>query len=207
MKYFDHLDHSGGFSYERWGDGTSISFQSILVVADRSYRTDVAPVHSIAAALFLKPQEIHHFDDIGYYHAPFSNCPADASDRCACNPNDGNNFGAFLSIISPFRSFRADPDSLTSQLLIGNIGTRVQILGSRRQSSITRENSVRHLRNIAIDNNPHVFVGSIRWRSLMQSSHHRHYEGDGVLQANLGLSRRPREARKVQRKSEIDSET
>ncbi|GAA5839356.1 hypothetical protein JCM5353_000380 [Sporobolomyces roseus] len=73
MKYFDHLDHSGGFSYERWGD---------------------APVHSIAAALFLRPQEIHHFEDIGYFHAPFSNCPADASDRCACNPNDGNNFAA-----------------------------------------------------------------------------------------------------------------
>jgi hypothetical protein len=34
----------GGFFYERWGD---------------------APVHSLAAALFLKPEEIHFFQDIG----------------------------------------------------------------------------------------------------------------------------------------------
>ncbi|GAA5843332.1 hypothetical protein JCM11251_007288 [Rhodosporidiobolus azoricus] len=44
LDYFDHLDRAGGFSYERWGD---------------------APVHSIAAALFLKPSEIHYFQDIG----------------------------------------------------------------------------------------------------------------------------------------------
>jgi len=41
-KYFDHLDKTGGFFYERWGD---------------------APVHSIAAALFLNTNEIHHFAD------------------------------------------------------------------------------------------------------------------------------------------------
>ncbi|GAA5993007.1 hypothetical protein JCM10908_000795 [Rhodotorula pacifica] len=69
--YFDYLDHSGGFSYERWGD---------------------APVHSIAAALFLKPEEIHWFHDIGYRHEPFQHCPQGAADRCACDPHDGNNF-------------------------------------------------------------------------------------------------------------------
>ncbi|GAA5995207.1 hypothetical protein JCM5350_008215 [Sporobolomyces pararoseus] len=73
MKYFEHLDRSGGFSYERWGD---------------------APVHSIAAALFLQPQELHYFEDVGYFHNPFLNCPADAADRCYCNPNDQNNFAA-----------------------------------------------------------------------------------------------------------------
>merc|ERR1711939_265751 len=36
MAYFDHLDKSGGFFYERWGD---------------------APVHSLAAALFLHPNQ------------------------------------------------------------------------------------------------------------------------------------------------------
>lgn len=41
-KYFEHLDRAGGFSYERWGD---------------------APVHSIAAALFLKPEEVHYFNE------------------------------------------------------------------------------------------------------------------------------------------------
>lgn len=48
--YFDHLDKSGGFFYERWGD---------------------APVHSIGAALFLKKSEIHFFQPIGYWHNPF----------------------------------------------------------------------------------------------------------------------------------------
>ncbi|KAK7682965.1 hypothetical protein QCA50_013998 [Cerrena zonata] len=68
-KYFDHLDQAGGFFYERWGD---------------------APVHSIAAALFLDKEQIHFFDDLGYYHIPFHNCPFDKKVRlerkCACDP-------------------------------------------------------------------------------------------------------------------------
>ncbi|MCQ4711893.1 hypothetical protein NE459_25310, partial [[Clostridium] innocuum] len=54
--YFDYLDHEGGFFYERWGD---------------------APVHSIAAALFLPKDKIHYFSDIGYHHPPYDNCPLD----------------------------------------------------------------------------------------------------------------------------------
>lgn len=69
--YFDFLDHAGGFFYERWGD---------------------APVHSIAASLFLDRSELHHFGDFGYYHIPFSQCPVDDDTRlslkCDCNPND-----------------------------------------------------------------------------------------------------------------------
>lgn len=69
--YFDWLDKAGGFFYERWGD---------------------APVHSIAAALFLDRSEIHHFDTMGYYHPPFHQCPVDEEVRlhhkCDCNPND-----------------------------------------------------------------------------------------------------------------------
>ncbi|GJN93736.1 hypothetical protein Rhopal_006793-T1 [Rhodotorula paludigena] len=72
LDYFDYLDHAGGFSMERWGD---------------------APVHSIAAALFLKPEEIHWFHDIGYMHPPFLHCPKDSASRCACNPKDPNAFG------------------------------------------------------------------------------------------------------------------
>lgn len=37
-----------------------------------------APVHSLAAALFLEPHEIHYFEDIGYGHPPFLHCPANA---------------------------------------------------------------------------------------------------------------------------------
>ena len=69
--YFDALDQAGGFFYERWGD---------------------APVHSIAAALFLNKDEFHFFDDVGYFHVPFNNCPVDPAVRkaknCACNPKD-----------------------------------------------------------------------------------------------------------------------
>ncbi|CAN6631749.1 alpha-1,2 mannosyltransferase Ktr1p [Trichomonascus vanleenenianus] len=70
-KYFDHLDKAGGFFYERWGD---------------------APVHSIGASLFLNKDEIHYFDDVGYFHVPFSNCPTSEEVRlkkkCICNPDD-----------------------------------------------------------------------------------------------------------------------
>lgn len=69
-KYFDYLDKAGGFFYERWGD---------------------APVHSIAAVLFLDRSRLHHFDDIGYYHVPWNHCPASKSlyhenSKCNCDP-------------------------------------------------------------------------------------------------------------------------
>ncbi|KAL8713028.1 MAG: hypothetical protein Q9220_002888 [cf. Caloplaca sp. 1 TL-2023] len=69
--YFDRLDKDGGFFYERWGD---------------------APVHSIAAGLLLKKDEIHFFNDIAYYHVPFTHCPTGDQYRldhkCHCNPKD-----------------------------------------------------------------------------------------------------------------------
>ena len=72
--YFQHLDHAGGFFYERWGD---------------------APVHSIALGLFADASNVHwyaslswvvglmpilifagvRFRDIGYNHIPYLNCP------------------------------------------------------------------------------------------------------------------------------------
>lgn len=71
-EFFKFLDNEGGFFYERWGD---------------------APVHSIAASLFLNRDEIHHFEDIGYFHVPFHHCPTSPEMRverkCACNPEEG----------------------------------------------------------------------------------------------------------------------
>jgi alpha 1,2-mannosyltransferase len=68
QQYFKHLDEAGGFFYERWGD---------------------APVHSIAAALLLPINQIHFFKEIGYYHAPFYNCPAEPElqAKCHCDPD------------------------------------------------------------------------------------------------------------------------
>jgi mannosyltransferase len=68
-KYFEYLDSKGGFYYERWGD---------------------APVHSLAVSLFLDKNEIHYFEDLGYFHAPFGNCPSSnglrLQKRCLCDP-------------------------------------------------------------------------------------------------------------------------
>ncbi|PWZ03150.1 putative KRE2-alpha-1,2-mannosyltransferase [Testicularia cyperi] len=70
LEYFDWLDRSGGFFYERWGD---------------------APVHSIAVILLLDRARLHHFEDIGYYHIPWNHCPANKkkyhdTSRCNCDP-------------------------------------------------------------------------------------------------------------------------
>ncbi|KAF8507780.1 glycosyltransferase family 15 protein [Gautieria morchelliformis] len=71
--YFEYLYRSGGFYYERWGD---------------------APVHSIAAALFLPKDKLHFFSDIGYRHSVYTHCPQGeqhTQGKCWCNEAD--NFG------------------------------------------------------------------------------------------------------------------
>ncbi|EQB61002.1 alpha- -mannosyltransferase [Vairimorpha apis BRL 01] len=73
LDYFKYLDMSGGFFYERWGD---------------------APVHTLAASLFLEKKLIHFFDDIGYEHPPYSHCPSSPSRLvdCECRPKDSVDF-------------------------------------------------------------------------------------------------------------------
>ncbi|KAI8819331.1 glycolipid 2-alpha-mannosyltransferase-domain-containing protein [Fimicolochytrium jonesii] len=68
-KLFNYLDATGNFYYERWGD---------------------APVHSVAAGVLLKPDELHYFEDIGYRHGDRVHCPAVREREgvygpCACN--------------------------------------------------------------------------------------------------------------------------
>jgi alpha 1,2-mannosyltransferase len=67
--FFEYLDSKGGFYYERWGD---------------------APVHSIAASLFLRADQIHFFNEIGYQHPPYNHCPqgkAWVKGKCMCGPD------------------------------------------------------------------------------------------------------------------------
>ena len=90
IDYFEALDKDGGFFYERWGD---------------------APVHSIAAALMLKKEEIHFFNDIAYYHVPFTHCPTDEKDRlelkCHCNPKDNFDWNGYSCKLEfPLRSLK-----------------------------------------------------------------------------------------------------
>lgn len=66
-QYFEHLDKSGGFFYERWGD---------------------APVHTLAVAHMLNSSQVWWFEDMGYYHAPYLHCPTGpmyVEKRCACD--------------------------------------------------------------------------------------------------------------------------
>ncbi|CAI4055869.1 mannosyltransferase KTR3 SKDI_02G3130 [Saccharomyces kudriavzevii IFO 1802] len=75
-QYFDYLDESGGFFYERWGD---------------------APVHSIAASLFLDKSEIHFFDGLGFHHPDFTSCPIEQEirlqNKCICEPRKDVTWG------------------------------------------------------------------------------------------------------------------
>ncbi|EJD07257.1 glycosyl transferase [Fomitiporia mediterranea MF3/22] len=71
LQFFNSLDQTGNFFYERWGD---------------------APVHSIGVALLLPKEQIHFFKDIGYYHVPFWNCPADEGNELQCNCERGQSF-------------------------------------------------------------------------------------------------------------------
>ncbi|ORY97229.1 glycolipid 2-alpha-mannosyltransferase-domain-containing protein [Syncephalastrum racemosum] len=68
--YFDYLDRTGNFFYERWGD---------------------AIAHSLATGLFLDKSQVHFFADIGYKHDNFVHCVDDGiMGKCMCPQNEGN---------------------------------------------------------------------------------------------------------------------
>ncbi|PVU93750.1 hypothetical protein BB561_003069 [Smittium simulii] len=74
--YFNYLDSTGKFFYERWGD---------------------APVHSLAAGLLLNPDQIHFFNDIGYRHDIFTRWTALSEDsnevsKCVVPQDKDRNF-------------------------------------------------------------------------------------------------------------------
>lgn len=77
-KFFEFLDSKGGFYYERWGD---------------------APVHSIAAALFTRKDQLHFFREIGYEHSPYTHCPKEKDlwqrGRCTCDPGKSFDYDGY----------------------------------------------------------------------------------------------------------------
>ncbi|CAK7893654.1 alpha-1,2 mannosyltransferase Ktr1p [[Candida] anglica] len=77
-EYFEYLDQTGGFFYERWGD---------------------APVHSLFVSSFLEPEDVWWFGDMGYYHGPYLQCPQDSKifelGKCSCNPTKDFSFGYY----------------------------------------------------------------------------------------------------------------
>ncbi|KAI8097258.1 nucleotide-diphospho-sugar transferase [Halteromyces radiatus] len=68
--YFDHLDSTGGFFYEKWGD----------------------PVRTLAAAMFLDRNEVYFFDQIGYTKDGISHCPLQSGylQKCTCDSADSH---------------------------------------------------------------------------------------------------------------------
>ncbi|KAJ1947952.1 hypothetical protein EC988_005378 [Linderina pennispora] len=75
QSYFEYLDRAQGFFMERWGD---------------------APVHSLAAGLLLRRDQVHFFNDIAYRHAEITHCPDTTNSvelglKCQC-PLGVNNF-------------------------------------------------------------------------------------------------------------------
>ncbi|KXN72196.1 glycosyltransferase family 15 protein [Conidiobolus coronatus NRRL 28638] len=74
QEFFDRLDKSGGFFYERWGD---------------------APIHTLYLSLFHSSKDIHFFEDIGYEHTERVHCPLDQSyfkNNCNCDKSRNHDF-------------------------------------------------------------------------------------------------------------------
>ncbi|KAG2188837.1 hypothetical protein INT44_003977 [Umbelopsis vinacea] len=65
--FFEYLDKKGGFFYERWSDVT---------------------VQTIMASLFLKREELHFFNEIGFEYWQATHCPIQPEYRqqCVCSP-------------------------------------------------------------------------------------------------------------------------
>ncbi|KAJ2563522.1 hypothetical protein IW140_006080 [Coemansia sp. RSA 1813] len=67
QQLFGFLDRKGGIYYERWTD---------------------ASIRSLSVAMLLEPDKVRWFDDVGYRHDLWHNCPAakDKQMRCHCDP-------------------------------------------------------------------------------------------------------------------------
>jgi len=86
--FFDHMDRANGIFYERWGDPI---------------------IHTIAAVLLLRKDEIHHWEDIGFRIDSFIHCPnsrkgsssipsGDGSQgwhRCSCKPQENFDWNSY----------------------------------------------------------------------------------------------------------------
>ena len=90
--YFQHLDRTGNFFYERWGD---------------------APVHSIAFSYMLSPEEIQYFDNTGYFHGKVGNCPRERNVlselNCSCKSRQDFSWKQWSCVPRWFRGLNMSP--------------------------------------------------------------------------------------------------
>lgn len=71
MDFFNEMDKTGNFWFERWGD---------------------APIHSLATGLLLNRTQVHYFEDFAYQHQAYMHCPKAESGlgcNCACPDYNG----------------------------------------------------------------------------------------------------------------------
>jgi alpha 1,2-mannosyltransferase len=71
LDYFNYLDKSGGFFYERY---------SLII----NVRWGDAPVHSLYILMRLDISQIHFFSNIGYFHGPFGECARQGQYKNRC---------------------------------------------------------------------------------------------------------------------------
>jgi alpha 1,2-mannosyltransferase len=71
LDYFDYLDKSGGFFYERWGDSAINTFYLVMM---------------------LNKSQLHNFDDFPYFHPPRYYCPKNPFKNCDLSAIDGCKF-------------------------------------------------------------------------------------------------------------------
>ncbi|KAH6644914.1 glycolipid 2-alpha-mannosyltransferase-domain-containing protein [Truncatella angustata] len=87
QSYFQHLDRSGSFFYERYGD---------------------APVHTLSVGMFLPKRRVWFFRDIGYSHGLCENCPPHAMPGLACGCTTTNLDNGFSKLV-PYESKQVKP--------------------------------------------------------------------------------------------------
>ena len=94
--FFNYLEEKGGFYYEV----RVILSPGLYIALTRVQRWGDAPVHSIAAALFAKKEQIHFWDEIGYEHNPYTHCPQNGKTwkqgKCSCSQQ--RSFGKYAPI-------------------------------------------------------------------------------------------------------------
>ncbi|KAI8886382.1 glycosyltransferase family 15 protein [Backusella circina FSU 941] len=91
-RFFHFLDLVGGFFYERWTDGD---------------------VRTLAAAMFLKKEQLHFFNNIGYSQGSFNRCPLNAKllEKCSCDYKNSDDFkskGCTLDLLEKIDSTVVD---------------------------------------------------------------------------------------------------
>jgi len=95
QEFFDYLDKTGGFFYERWSD---------------------AAVRSLITIILLKTEQIHFFRNVGFSLNPWTICPAEMAkdSRCICNPGKDVNQLPEFSCAEKFEKLFVKKTSMTS---------------------------------------------------------------------------------------------